>query len=582
MGDINDLYEEISKDEKLSDREKQELSAILDPVVWAETTLRNPEDSSEYLTLRKYQKNAISFQPYTTVNEEGESVLLGRIKVYRMGRRIGKTVILAVEALWKACTNSNYRILYIAPFESQCNLFFNIIEKLMTNTVLITKRFVRKPFIVQFHNGSTIMAHTANVRSSRKGSSIRGAEGDHIIIDEMDHGIDEVINEVIMPIYMGNDIATIVGSSTPCGRRGLFYLWCTEKNKLGIEEFYYTSKVSPKWNNQSEVLAKATMTLEQYTHEILAQFGEALEGVYRNVDLDFVMQTYELNKLKYNKNNVYIMGVDWNEKYGVCIIIIERSAKTGLYRVFKKEVIEKQKFTQLEGVNKIINIHLNECLCDFIYVDKGYGATQIELLQKYGLKNPSSNLHKIVKDIDYGGKIIIRDPVSGLEVGKPAKAYLVHNSQLMVEAHKIFIPEDEDTEHGVIGQMRNFRVSKFSSSGHPVYEGKLRGEDNDHLLNALLLALAGFTLEMSDATEYQTTNHITSLINFNIPKSPTRTMEIPSANVAKFRQLITQTMPNAKVFNSTSMLRKAGVHRQARTVAKIDYIKPQRPKRSNF
>ena len=55
-------------------------------------------------------------------------------------------------------------------------------------------------------------------------------------------------------------------------------------------------------------------------------------------------------------------------------------------------------------------------------------------------------------------------------------------------------------------------------------------------------------------------------------------MELPSTNVTKFRELITKTMPNARVFGNTSLIKRAGINLPAKkTVAKaIDsyaYIK---------
>lgn len=579
MGHIEDIYSKIANDASLSEAERQELAVLLDPVAWAEVTLKNPENQNEFIYCREYQRKALRCQPYSMVTEDNRTILTNRIKVYRMGRRTGKSVMLAVEALWKAATTNNYRIIYIAPFESQCEIFFNMIERLMSGTVIQTKRFVRKPYIIQFNNGSIIRAHTANVRSSRKGSSIRGAEADLAILDEMDHGIDEVINEVIMPIYMGNNQSTMIGASTPCGRRGLFYTWCMDKVNLGIEEFHYPSMVSPRWTPEAERLAKITMTKEQYVHEILAEFGEELEGVFRHIDLDVVMQNYKLDVLKHNPNNLYIMGVDWNEKFGGRVVIVERSKKTGLYRLFKSYTIEKQEFTQLESINKIINVHLNECPCDYIYVDKGYGATQIELLKRYGITNPSSKFQEIIKDIDYGGNILVRDPISGMELPKPAKAFLVTNTQLIVEQHKIFIPEDEDTEYGLIGQMRNFRVAKLSSVGHPVYDGKLRGEDNDHTLNALMLALIGFSLEFTDMVDYEATSKINSVATFHIPVVKSRISEIPSDEVSKFKQLIGQTLPN---FRNIIDRPRNNKKEQEKTVGFVRNFKSSKPTRSTF
>lgn len=548
---INEIHDRLQEEVELTQDEKDTIEALLDPVIWSENTLKNPDDPTKPLRLRKYQRVTLRFQPKEVINEKGELILEDRIKVYRMGRRLGKTVSLAIEALHKACTNHNFRILYIAPFESQCSLFFGMIEKLLNNSPIEATRFVRKPYMCQFKNGSTITAHTANVRSTRKGSTIRGAEGDLIIIDEMDHGIDEVINEVVMPILMGNNKATMICSSTPTGRRGLFYTWCTEGYKMGMKTFHYTSQESPKWTSESEKLAQKTMTRDQYIHEILADFGEALEGVFKHKDLDLIMKKYDCKKLKYNKkDNYYIMGIDWNERHGTCIVIVEKNKRSGHYRIFKNITVPRQEFTQLEGIAKILELH-DKYHCDFIYADHGFGSTQIELLKKHGLENPMTKLHNIVKDIDYGGNIEIRDPISGALSKKPAKAFLVDNSVLAIEAKNISIPEDEDTEFGLIGQMRNFRVTKFSKSGHPVYEGKLNGVDNDHTLNAFMLALTGYTLEYGDINKYEVNTDIAYVKNIYQGMGYRRS-NVQEENISKFVNLLKRVTPNFKQYENES------------------------------
>lgn len=559
--DINDLHRQIVGNE-LSDDEKLLLQALTDPVTWIETTLRDPEDPLKLFKFkgRDYQKELLRFQPkYISVN--GKNTYINRIKVYRLGRRLGKTVLLAAEALWKATTNNGYRILHIAPYESQCSIFWGMLERLMSDSQIRPVRFVKKPFQCQFSNGSTIHSHTANVRATRKGSTIRGAEADLILLDEMDYGSDEVIMEVIMPIFFGNDKSCVIAASTPSGRRGLFYEWCSKGLDIGIRQFHYPASISPKWTEEAEKMARASMTREQYIHEIEAEFGESLEGVFRHKDLDRAMKKYEYKELKYNKENVYIMGVDWNEKFGVCIVILERD-KVGHYRIFKHEIVSKQEFTQLEGLSRIINIHERECRCHHIYVDHGFGTTQIELLKKYGLDHKASNMSSVLKSIDYGGTIEIRDPITGEKLKKPAKAFLVNNAQMLIEDSNgiIDIPEVEDEDYGIIGQARNFRVSKFSNTGVPVFDGKFKGEDNDHSLNAMMLAMVGFTMEYSDFNQYQTTSKIASVPNFGRPKEIGRTTRIESENVDKFRTLMKSIMPNYRIvktqFNEDIVERK--------------------------
>ena len=542
VDNISNVHNEVLKG--LSQDELDFLESVANPILWSESTLKDPQDFNKPLLLRSYQRRLLLAQP-KYVNGK----LKDRIKIYRLGRRVGKSVTLAIEALWLAATNSNFKILHIAPFERQCEIFFDMIVKLMHDTHLMPSRMIRKPYIIQFPNGSSIKSHTANVRSSRKGSSIRGEEGHCIIIDEFDFGMDEVIKEIIMPIYMGNLTSRIIGASTPSGRRGLFWKWCSDKEKLGVLEFHLPSHVSPSWSSEAEALARASMTSQQYEREIMAEFGEEAEGVFRHTDLDAAIKDYNCKDLIRSDKYKYVMGVDWNENYGVSVVVVEFNPEIGRYRIFLNTSIEKQKYTQLTAVEEIINLQA-KLKCDFIYVDRGYGNVQIEMLKKYGEERKLHSFTERFKPIDYAGKIEIRDPISGLIQVKAAKPFLVQSTQIIVENRLIDIPESEDSDGGLIAQMRNFRVSRMGTYDQPIYDGG----DNDHALNGLFLALVGFTLEMGDWQSYKIVPGVSFLPNPYLPKYEGRTFE-ETKKTSPLRGIIQAALPgtNYKLTRSLSL-----------------------------
>lgn len=148
---------------------------------------------------------------------------------------------------------------------------------------------------------------------------------------------------------------------------------CTDKTQ-GVEEFHYDCWSNPKYTKESDNQIKKMVSATRYLREQLAEFGESLEGVFRHADMLQIIASYKYEDLVYNPKNMYIMGVDWNEKFGVSIVIVERSKNTGKYRIFRHIIIDKQELTQTVAVNKIIDIHTREFWCHAIYVDLGYGC----------------------------------------------------------------------------------------------------------------------------------------------------------------------------------------------------------------
>jgi len=79
-------------------------------------------------------------------------------------------------------------------------------------------------------------------------------------------------------------------------------------------------------------------------------------------------------------------------------------------------------------------------------------------------------------------------------IEKPMKPFLVNNSVIFVEQHQVVLPEIENESRGLVGQMRSYTVERRSSTtGAPVYS-----QGKDHILDAWMLAMLGFTLRRSD------------------------------------------------------------------------------------
>ena len=102
--------------DQLSQHELMEAQILADPVYFAEMYLKSPSNPKEDLVLRPYQK----------------AILRDRTqkRVLRMGRRTGKTVTLAIEAIWKAYTHNNREVLLVAGYDSQVQTIFNLIFRM--------------------------------------------------------------------------------------------------------------------------------------------------------------------------------------------------------------------------------------------------------------------------------------------------------------------------------------------------------------------------------------------------------------------------------------------------------------------
>lgn len=278
---------------ELSPVEQAKLRKIMeDPVLWAKAFVRtnNPKTKKlEPWTARDYQVEMLR-DPGTRV-------------VYRLGRRCGKTDCMIIGGLHKAFTNQHFRILYITPYENQVNLIFMRMRELIHDSPLLKNEVLKmknSPYTIEFKNGSMILGFTTGASSGSGAASVRGQRADWIYLDEID--------------YMGNNdystVAAIAGeradigitaSSTPTGKRGVFYQMCTDKrpNGMGFHEHYHPSMDNPNWCQAMEDQFRAELSESQYDHEILAIFGTEESGVFNKEKVDAAMrqELYAYNPL---------------------------------------------------------------------------------------------------------------------------------------------------------------------------------------------------------------------------------------------------------------------------------------------
>ena len=441
-------------------------------------------------------------------------------KVVRAGRRCGKTAAMAVKILHLLYTNKDFLILVVCPYQSQVKRLFEIIRtdlmaKSKTFKECVVKDNTSAPQIIKLANGSTVTGFSSGAKSGGKSTQIRGQDAHAIFLDEMDY-MSEDDFEAVLAILTSHPDCILWASSTPTGARMQFFDWCTQKD-LGFKEFHFISAESPNWTSETESFLKNRYPGAGYNREFLAEFGDETAGVFKNSDINKALSAYEYSSCSPNPNFKYVMGVDWNEVHGVHIVITQLTTgpKDVLYKLVHKEVIEKQEFTQIAAVQRIIALD-RYWNCSYIYADAGFGTTQVEMLKKYGQENPHSKMHKKIKAYHMQAKIEIKDPITGEMIKKDAKPFMVGVAVRQLEAGRCLLPKIEDTSvsrsedeeeaalMGLVQQMREFRVEKFSKFGMPTYS-----QGFEHTLTAWMLSLVGFFMEMSDVNRVRSDLSVT-------------------------------------------------------------------------
>ncbi len=449
-------------------------------------------------------------------------------KVLRAGRRLGKTFSMAIYLIHYSYTHKDGRCLVIAPMKSHVELIYQEILRLASKNEIVMNSITRKvtspQFMIQFTNGSTIRFFTSGMRSGGKSDVARGQEAHVIVLDEMDymHADDlDALYAMLQKTAEDQPDKVLIGASTPTGRRERFWEWCRSSR---FKEFWFPSYCNPYFSKDQEDEFREQYSEIGYRHEIEADWGEDAEGVYprRYVDKAFLSPSWDYHAELTSARSFHVVGVDW-DKYGagtnivvleVCSDTYEEERFRNKVRVAYREEIERSEYTLTKAVSRIVELN-NIFQPKHIYVDRGFGEVQVELLHKYGVENPMSGLKQKVKGISFGETIELRDPYTKLPVKKEIKPYMVDNLRQYLEKEVLVAPEKDDE---LYMQLISYVVMRTTQTGRPVFEAG--GSAQDHAHDALILALLSITENYNDLHKARYTTKTNTFSNtFFMPGS---------------------------------------------------------------
>jgi len=350
----------------------------------------------------------------------------------------------------------------------------------------------------------------------------------------------------------------LMGASTPTGRRERFWEWC---NSNRFKEFWFPSYCNPFFSKDQEDEFREQYSESGYRHEIEADWGEDSEGVYprKYVDRAFISPSWNYNPEIISARSFHTIGVDW-DKYGAGtnIVVVEACADNyeeerfrNKVRVAYREEIIKSEYTLTRAVDRIVE--LNEIFNPkHIYVDRGFGEVQVELLHKKGIDDPRSGLKEKVKGVAFGESIEIRDPYTKMLVKKEMKPFMVDNLRQYLEREAILFPEIDEE---LYLQLISYVVVRTTQTGRPVFEAA--GSVMDHAHDALMLALLAITQNYG---EFSKANYATNTESFS------NTFFIPKKKAVEDEE---EKDSKILVSNRTSAMKPNGFSRTKKTQSKI-------------
>ena len=371
--------------------------------------------------------------------------------------------------------------------------------------------------------GYFVVRHNGLVHVTGNSDVTRGQEAHFIVLDELDYMGDDDLDALLAMMQKTSENQPdkrMIGASTPSGRRGTFWKWCTQSTRF--KEFYFPAYANPFWSEEMETFAREEYRTETaYRHEIEADWGDDAQGVYprRFVDAAFQDPGWDYVPGLQSLDSIYVLGVDWDKiGAGTNMVVLEYFPKNhsdihmrGMVKLCHREEVPSGEYTLTKAVARIIELHDNFRF-RHIYLDKGYGEVQYELIRQHGVNTPGSNIHKVVKSIAFNSSIEVRDPFTMKPDKKEAKHYMVDTLRQYLEREELLIPAHDDQ---LYMELISYIAPTSSVTGKPKFEMSTAGVF-DHAHDALILACLALNQNYGDLMKrnYATKAVVVSSENF--------------------------------------------------------------------
>lgn len=528
----------------------------------------------------------------------------------RFARRHGKSDLLAVKAIHYTFTHGDDPtdptirpsvVLITAPYERQVKLIFKRIRELIRKSPELTQSIahdIQNPDTITWKNGATIMGITAASRAGQGAAGARGQRADWIFIDEIDYMTEaDIIALFAIAADANNETQPgILISSTPTGRRSKFFEICVSCQRGQIQvppgryvdehgdwvAYYSPFYMHPKRRNNPEEIERYERQWKKnlgelgFIHEALAEFGEETVGVFDNKWIERAKRDYDYPK-KVKKGPLRVIGVDWDAIQAtptLCCLEYDPKAKNsdgeeGMFRVINHiSISREEEFILDAAVQKIVewNKKYNP---EYIYVDKGYGAYQIETLHKMGRDaqkgDPAWGLNKRVIGVSFSENREVRDPGTGEIENKPVKPWMVSQTQVLFGRDRIIISKNDDV---LWKQLENYRVEKVSVTGVPRFTSV-----NEHAVDALMLCVLAIVDKFPELTNFVTKFEPTRMMAvappLNTPSMSLNRISNGDINQDEGEYFATKRSPDKQTWYRVDDIRD--VQRSVRTMDRTTY-----------
>lgn len=281
--------------------------------------------------------------------------------IYFCGRRLGKSFMLAIEAIHRALFFKHQKVFVLSPTDNQAKELAETISGMIERSALIEQEIkIDNRLEKKFYNGSRIVIRTAGGRGNV--SSIIGSGTHLLILDEIQDIPEDLIYKVI-PVMRGQQgFSKMIMAGTPRDRSGFLYeslenapqIWDNGKIIKRPERtgtFHVYRKQTAYLDDEDNIIASGTpritinelkedmenMPLVQFKQEYCLDFMSSVSDVYPEDLRQQIFYQPEQN-ISWGTNKPVVYGLDVGKMRNETVLTIAEviPAPTPENRSYKK------------------------------------------------------------------------------------------------------------------------------------------------------------------------------------------------------------------------------------------------------
>ena len=422
-----------------------------------------------------------------------------RYRIICAGRQVGKSRLLAIEALWRAYTQPGALVLLISAGETAALRLLEECASLATSSPLLAGAVVGDAKTqLTLANGSRIISVPASQRQ------IRGWSVDLLICDEAGF-VDNDIWRAAEPAIIARPGSRVILSSSPWGSQtedffGRLWRQGTDQPNDDVASWHWPSSMSPMISDDDLAKIRDRESPAYFEREYEAKWTEAAGSYFTEAEISAAVAPYTMvppedQRYRPDGSGLVVGGIDWgfaNDSSAVVLlgalsdINLNRalSGERSVWYIAWAEAASRVPYGQF--IDRLAEIACGYEVYRYISEENGVGAMPTQVLRER-LDSASSYYDMHGRYVNLGD---VRRPVrvKGVHTSLQRKSSAFGKLKGMLQLGRLVLPN----EPHLLRELRGLTYEQTPTGHMKISVPEALGHDD--LVMALMQAVSAISL----------------------------------------------------------------------------------------